>query len=91
MKKEEISIDAAVELSQHIQNKCQVQKALSIAIGAIHSAFEDRNIKEPLGTDADINYVPILINLSAGIIDEIDSMAERLTDMIFNLKPENHN
>lgn len=94
MKKEENStnsLDAAMQLSQQIQDKCQIHKALSIGIGAIHSAFADRDLKEPLGKDPDINYVPFLIELAVKVTQEIDSMSERLTDMIFNLKPENHN
>lgn len=94
MKTEENSIsglDAAMQLSQKIQDKCQVHKALSIAIGAIHSAFEDRNPNELLGRDPDIDYVPKLVDLSVKITQEIDEMSAKLTDMIFNLKPENCN
>lgn len=91
MKKEVTGLDAAMQLSQQIQDKCQIHKALSIAIGAIHSAFEDRNPNELLGEDPDIDYVPKLVDLSVKITQEIDEMSEKLTDMLFNLKPENCN
>jgi hypothetical protein len=89
--KQETIMEKALKLSGDIQAKCQQHKALSIAIGAIHYQFEDLTDNEKANNDADISYVPILINLSLEITKQVDEMSEKLEEMIFNLKPENHN
>lgn len=94
MKKEENSnagFDEALQLSEQIQEKCQIHKALSIGIGAINFLFAVRDKNEPLGNDPDINYTAYLLKMSLNVTKEIDSMTDRLSLMIYNLKKENNN
>ena len=89
MKKEETSLDDAMKLSEQIQDKCQLHKALSIAIGAIHYQFNDLTNEGKTAKEKDLNYIPILVELSVEVTNAIDSLTEKLSEIIFNLKHEN--
>lgn len=94
MKKDESTLnnfEHAIELSKQIQEKCLTHKALSVAIGAIHTLFAERDKSKLIGIDDDINSVPVLVEMSLNLIKEIDSMTDELELMMTNLKNENTN
>ena len=94
MKNEENSttgIDAATKLSEQIHDKCQVHKALSIAIGAIHYEFNDLTKEAKTAIEKDLDYISVLVQLSVGVTNEIEALTEQLSDMILSLKSEIQN
>jgi len=81
--------ELALNLSESIKEKRKIHYALSVAVGCILNAFDDRDINEPIENDHPINCASTLIEEARKIAYQSDELMDKLNNVLFLIKSEN--